>query len=317
MTPGFGGATVGGMTRHRIPVPPAPSDLAPEQAPDGPHAPFLLLAAEQVADAGGDGPALLGFSFVEGGVDVAATLIPHDPRCVAAGLFGFTAPDHWAGAAVVCGGAPRPLDDNLAPGPDDAPREAVAVMVVDRAGHVASSVRMDDGDPYDPGPPSGLLVDALHRTLGLPAPGPHPPPAAMVLSVWVDRLVTLAVGGHVPTWTEAALVHPGVPGHGGVAASAETVAHATTEVLEGQGWSEVRSRCAAGGYRAADLSRTEAAWMDDTLFARWMLSAVPDLRPACHLLRSLGAREVANGVEEVADLLGVELSPGELPATST
>jgi hypothetical protein len=302
------------MTRHRIPVPPAPSDLAPEQAPDRPHAPFLLVAAEQVAEAGGDGPTLLGFSFVEGGVDVAATLVPEDPRCVAAGLFGFTAPDHWAGAAVLCGGAARPVDD---PGPDDdTSREAVAVVVVDRDGQIASSVCIDDGDPYDPGPPSGLLVDALHRVLGLPSPGPVPPPAAMVLSVWVDRLVTLATGGHVPTWPDAVLVHPGVPGHGNVAASAETVAHASTEVLEGQGWSEVRARCTSGGYEGADLSRHEARWMDDTMFARWMLSAVPDLRPACHLLRALGAADVADGVEEVAELLGVELLPGELPATS-
>ena len=301
-------ATVDGMSRHRIPVPPAPTGIAPDRVPEPPHAPLLLAAAEHLADAGGDGPTLLGFSFVDGGVDLAATLIPHDPRCVAAGMFGFTAPGHWVGIGVLCGGAARPL---VASEDDDGPpREAVAAFVVDRDGVLASSVRLGDDDPTDQGPPAGLLVDALYRALSLPAPGTAPPTEALVLGLWVDRIVTMAVGGHVPSWGEAVLLHPGGPGHGKVAASAETVAHATTEVLEGQDWASIRSQCRAGGYRGADLGRIEAAWMDDTMFARWMLSAVPDLPPSCHLLRGLGAGEVADGVEQVAALLDVELPTG-------
>ena len=308
MTPGRFAATVGAMTRHRIPVPPAPSDPAPSLAPDGPHAPLLLLAAEQVADAGGDGPTLLGFTFVEGGVDVAATLIPPDPRCVAAGVFGFTAPDHWAGIGIICGGAARQLD--AASDTDEQSREAVAAFVVDRDGTLASSVRLGEDDPSDQGPPVGLLVDALYRALSLPAPGDAPPPEALVLGLWVDQLVALAAGGNVPGWKEAALVHPGAPAHGSVAASAETVAHSSTELLGGQDWAAIRAQCIAGQYRGADLGRTEARWMDDTMFARWMLSAVPDLPPACHLLRALGAEDVADGVEKVANLLGVEMPSG-------
>ena len=303
MTPPVTTATVGGMTRHRIPVPPVPSDLAPGLAPDLPHAPFLLLAAEQVADAGGDGPTLLGFSFVEGGVDVAATSIPPDPRCVAGGLFGFTAPDHWAGIGVVCGGAARPVVG----GGDDPSREAIAVFVVDRDGELASSVRLGDDGPVDQGPPAGLLVDSLYRCLSLPAPGCAPPPEALVLGIWVDRLVALAADGDLPSWTAAALVHPGVPSHGPVAASAETVRHASTAFLDGQDWTAMRARCTAGGYRGADLRRSEARWMDDTMFARWMLSAVPELPVACAALRVLGAEEAAEGVEQVAALLGVEV----------
>ncbi|MFM7063159.1 MAG: hypothetical protein ACKO04_06675 [Actinomycetes bacterium] len=308
------------MTRHRIPVPPAPSDLHPGPPPGQPHAPLLLRAAERLSDAGGDGPTLVGCTFVDGGVDLCATLLPHDPRCVAAGMFGFSAPSHWAGAAVLCGGSARPAGPPGAPGDDLSGqhpaerhvehREAVAVIVVDRGGTTASSVRIGNGDPYDPGPPTGLLVDALHRALGLPSPGSAPPTEALVLGLWVDRLVTLAAGGHVPTWKEAALVHPGVPSHGTVGASAETVAHASTEALEGQDWAAIRRQCAAGGYRGAELGRTEAGWMDDTMFARWMLSAVPDLPPACALLRALGAGEVADGVETVAALLEVELPTG-------
>ena len=47
--------------------------------------------------------------------------------------------------------------------------------------------------------------------------------------------------------------------------------------------------------------------MDDTMFARWMLSAVPELPVACAALRVLGAEEAAEGVEQVAALLGVEV----------
>lgn len=300
------------MSRHRIPVPPAPADLAPHAAPDRPHAPYLLRAAEHLADDGGDGPTLVGFTFVTDGVEVCAALLPEDPRCVAAGMFGFTAPPHWAGAAVRCEGAARPAGTRGTSGGTsaadvcEAHPEAVAVVAVDRDGRAASSVRLGDGDPYDPGPPAGLLVDALHRALGLPSPGVAPPAEALVLGLWVDRLVTLAAGGHVPTWKEAALVHPGVPSHGMVGASAETVAHASTEALEGQDWADIRRQCAAGGYRGAGLGRTEARWMDDTMFARWMLSALPDLGPSCELLRDLGADEVADGVAQVASLLGVD-----------
>jgi len=56
-------------------------------------------------------------------------------------------------------------------------------------------------------------------------------------------------------------------------------------------------------FPAPDLSKEEAQWMDDTMFARWVLSALPDLAPATALLRAVGASDAAAGVDAVIALV--------------
>ncbi|HKE77551.1 MAG TPA: hypothetical protein VKB57_28280, partial [Acidimicrobiales bacterium] len=107
----------------------------------------------------------------------------------------------------------------------------------------------------------------------------------------------------IPTETDAPAqaADPAPPPHRGAApAEVDALARAAVRWAAAWPWSRLRAEPAAFDVPWLDRTPALAAWMDDGMWARWLLSALPhadDLRAAVH---SLLCERLAAAVDEVA-----------------
>jgi hypothetical protein len=295
-------------------------DHAP--APDPGRAPRRGRTADDPATRtldllGGLEPGLLvALRPVPGDADVVAVhALAPDPRCGGAGLFGMEAPTGSVTAGCSFRGhatasAEPGRDDG--PAPEAGPVERVDVVVA-RDGRVLSRLhRRRPGSP-DPvatdavGPAAGVVVDSLHRVLGLPCPGHPPPVEALVASLWLQDLVTATTSGLGLSWSDAVDLHPHPPAVGAVLPSPETLAQATKALVGEVTWDRLRQFAADRRIDVFDLSPDEAAWMDATFFARWVIESFPPAGQVVATLEQGGAGPASAGVRSVLHRLGVPL----------
>jgi hypothetical protein len=272
-----------------------------------------------VHDDAPDGHLVIGIEPGDGHVELHVAPLPHDERAGSAGLFGMRAGRRWCAVAVAVSGRARDARSLHVRG------DARALVVVDRDGGIASHVVVDhdrsdaswfeaDDDPTvgaeigRPGSPAGLTVDALHRMLGLPSPGEPPATPRVALAMWSQLLILHVLEHGVASWAQAVALHPGHPAHQGAEASIETVAEATLRTEGELDWHRMHRRaCRHGG--PGDLTANEVAWMDPTLFARWMLGSLPDAELAAQVLVAHGQERTARSLLEVAARVDEALGP--------
>lgn len=246
-------------------------------------------------------------------VDLHLAPLPEDDRAGAAGLFGMRAAGSWCAVAAMFAGRARHLETSAVVG------AASALVVVDRAGDIASMLRVD-GQPvggHDDGPGHvvGLIIDALHRMLGLPSPGDAPPAPLMALAVWSQLLILHTIERGSTSWAEAVAMHPGDPGgrrrdrH--IDASVETVVEATLRTDGDLSWDRMHRRACAG-HGPLDLSVDEAAWMDPTLYGRWVIGGLPDPEMAADTLVAHGDERTAECVLAVGRAVADRVGPMSL-----
>jgi len=161
-------------------------------------------------------------------------------------LLGLCAPASWTAMGAVTYGWAAPLD-----GPATRPSahpdrcRARVTSIVDRTGLEAVTTALDDGRVIDD-PGVGVLGDVLRRCLGAPT-APPPPLRELMNVLWVEAL--LADATSIRRWDDALASQPPV----------------TT-------WTHLRHLARdAPGFGAL------AAWMDDGMFARWLLGGHPSL----------------------------------------
>lgn len=253
---------------------------------------------------------LLALTPLDDEVEVAVRALPGDDRCGAAMLLCLLAPPGATAVAASFVGSAGPHRHRRADGGGH--RIDVAV---DRRGSVTSTLRplLPDGTPGDDEPapataPEGLVVDALHRTLELPSPGRPPPLTELLTAMWMMCVTTLLLGHERPTWARVAALHPAIdpaPGRtDGVPPSPETLAAATRRLAaDGTTWERLRRATVTGRFPAPELTSTEAAWMDHTMYARWYTQSFPSAGFVADRLRAADAAEAASRVEQVARLL--------------
>lgn len=206
-------------------------------------------------------------------------------------LFGFVAPAHWRAIGVSCSGVSHRLD-----APASEADAVVVTALLDRSGDVASVIRRGDEVTVMHQPLEGTVADACRRALGLPTAPPPPSTLELWTLTWLDRVVDLAgrraIGGGVGSWPAIAKLHAaaGSPADDplgaldppGLAAAAAALADAWT-------WSRLRAEPTVLDMPGPPPSARLAAWMDDGLWARWLLSLLPapdDLMAAVHALLS-------------------------------
>ncbi|HVF32871.1 MAG TPA: hypothetical protein VM933_07540 [Acidimicrobiales bacterium] len=241
------------------------------------HQPHRLVSVEPDRTSGDDDEPGLAFGF--------RTL--DDGRHPLDELLGFRAPGSWAGLGVVCFGWASPVSDahldvsrhtTSGPRPSQHPdRLRVRVTtVVDRAGDERATATLEDGTVVDE-PGSGTVTDALRRSLGLATAPPPVGTAELFGALWLGDLAT---AGRPLSWPEAALRHPAMQ------VLAGRHPRPQPEELIGSGrslhrtmtWEKLRQRAADGRVDLAiGMDRDVAAWMDDGMFARWVLGSVPPL----------------------------------------
>jgi hypothetical protein len=192
-------------------------------------------------------------------------------------LLGFVAPRDWRAIGVCSTGRAH------------SPRgtEAVTVtLLVDRAGATASVLQRGRALEVLPGRPDGVVADACRRALGLPT---APPPGSSVVLwtlTWLERVVAEAharvPGQAAPSWAAVARLHPANSGPSdpvGLALDAAALAEAWP-------WSRLRVEPALADLPGSPPSPAVAHWMDDGMWARWLIR---DLPPAADMLDAVRA----------------------------
>jgi hypothetical protein len=217
-------------------------------------------------------------------------------------LLGFLAPPDWLAVGLHCLGRAHQLDDtfdlhsqgySLVPASGDdgpAPIDVRFTIAVDRFGNGAGLMRHGATTTQLSGLPDGLLGDVCRRALRLPTTSPPGSTAELWLRVWIDRIVESICfdnrgRGQPRTFAELTALHPAALGTTRVPAAEALlatshppdVAEATELVAEEWPWSRLRRDPAVVETEGPPLRRDLALWMDDGMFARWLLADVPPL----------------------------------------
>ena len=159
----------------------------------------------------------------------------------------------------------------------------------------------------DSPPSEGRLLDCLRRCFGLPTPPPPVGPIRLQVIVWLVAVLDHAAGARRRlSWSEVARLHP--------------LARVLASDLGGRGsdfgtglvrmagsawsWEDIRIQAQQPGFLDDIVDPSLAGWMDDGMFARWVLSDLPSadelfaaLRP---LLSPTATRRLAHAVHAAA-----------------
>jgi len=199
-------------------------------------------------------------------------------------LLGFVAPPAWTALGVVCFGwaAPGDVDADRHSTTGTRPSrhpERVRVRVttiVDRRGRERATAALEDGTVVDE-PGAGTVTDALRRALRLPTAPPPVGSEELFAAIWLGEL---AAAERPLAWAEAALRHPAMKllATGFPKPQPEELISCGRSLHRAIPWEKLRQRAAAGRFDAGEQIDEElAAWMDDGMFARWVLAGMTPL----------------------------------------
>lgn len=183
-------------------------------------------------------------------------------------LIGFVAPASWSAVGVVASGVARSLE------PPHRPEPVEVVHLVGRDGGSATWLRGADGDETRSDDVEGIVPDLCRRVLGLPTSAPAEPATDLFDALWLDAVCATALardlGDPRPGWEEVVACFPAP-----VAPDADASTLRRERTRAAGSWAALRRRAGLGRLHVPGLRRSGVAWMDDGLFARWSLSAVP------------------------------------------
>jgi hypothetical protein len=252
-------------------------------------------------------------------------------------LLGFTAPASWAAIGLRCQGhaydlsqGARSSPDERPPCPDPAaaasdelvePIPVVVTVLLDRAGRGAGALRRGGSVTRLDGPPEGVVGDACRRALGLPTRPPPPSTADLWLRVWLDRLVEASVfaddAARFASWPAVAALHPAAPGQPtspranprstrepAITAEPFVLADATLQLAAVWPWSRLRADPEVVDNGQPPLPGHLTRWMDDGMFARWVLSDLVALDVLAATVTNLLPPAVTAAVAETVTLAG-------------
>ncbi|MGH9229221.1 MAG: hypothetical protein ACRD07_10945 [Acidimicrobiales bacterium] len=242
-------------------------------------------------------------------------------------LLGFVAPVHWWALGVSSCGLQHPIDDDgRVMRSADSPGVRVTVLI-DRSGRGAGLLRRGEELTALPGAPDGTVADACRRALGLGTAPPPPTTAGLWTRCWLDRVVDAlaesggaAVGGGpgLPTWRDLVRLHPAssVAATGwsglGLGPDADALADATRALADAWPWARLRADPAVVDVPGPLPDARVVAWMDDGMWARWLLAAFPAFDDLVDAACSLLAPNLARAARQV-----VQASVGRVASTTS
>jgi hypothetical protein len=254
-------------------------------------------------------------------------------------VLGFRAPDDWTAFGLVSRatswpidpseppGRPRPDEQdprgerNLdhQPGPDDARTmgghgEGFAYFGTRWGGATFALARAEGDVHVGTGTTGGegRVADACRRVLGLPTPPPGHDSRQLLAVQWLDALAAAAMAG-VPgslTWAQAVMTNPHARR---IAAVDAGLAAELADNLPAFGnafrrafpWAELRARHQAGVDVGLDLEPEHAAWMDDGMFARWVLGGHPPIDELLDIVDQRSSSEISRRVRSTLRAWGL------------
>jgi len=174
-------------------------------------------------------------------------------------------------------------------GRDGRSEEVRVAVAVARDGQVAGLLHLD-GRVRTDAPRAGRLHDTLHRCLELPTPAPPTGTGQLIDTLWVAGVLDAAeraerAGGRLG-WAEVLACHPavGAVGTGGAKVDPPVAEIAIRVARRAWSWETLRCQAATEGTLADLCPPALAGWMDEGMFARWVLDG---LLPATALLGHL------------------------------
>ena len=251
----------------------------------------------RVANLGADGPDDLAWFPLDGGhpLDV---------------LLGFVAPEHWVALGVSTPGEAHPVGDDGRVVRSTDPSPIRVTVLFDRSGRAAGRLRQGGDVSAMPGSPEGVVADACRRCLGL-ATGPPPATTALLWTLcWLDRLVDAAgraaASPRLASWAEVARLHPAAssppPGpEADVGHEPGALAAATVLLAEAWPWSRLRADPSLIDVPGPLPEPHVIRWMDDGMWARWLLSTFPTIDDLVAAVCGLLPDCVASAVVEAVD----------------
>ena len=203
-------------------------------------------------------------------------------------LLRFVAPAHWTALGVSGAGSAHTLDDTGRPRPGAGLGDVFVTVVVHRSGETSTLMQHGKAEPVAiPEQPEGMVADACRRALGLPTAAPPASTTDLWTLCWLDRLVDAASRGPASLprdWEAVAGVHPAA-GPAPVPSDPVALARAGRTLATSWPWSRLRRHPETVDVPGLDSSPALAEWMDDGMWARWLLSAFPardDLLASVH-----------------------------------
>ncbi|HEX6394019.1 MAG TPA: hypothetical protein VFZ97_11290 [Acidimicrobiales bacterium] len=184
--------------------------------------------------------------------------------------------------------------------------------VVSRSGGLGWWMELPDGTRRSDPPRAGRLLDVLFRCLGLPTSPPEVPASEIHSAAWLASVIEggLASDRRL-TWSDVERLHPlarvlsgDLELHIGKSDDGDGVAQEELEDLlriaaAACSWEEIHLQ-AVEGELDAFIDADVAAWMDEGMLSRWLLSMIPPidqlLEAARPLLVPSAARRLAHAV---------------------
>jgi len=219
-------------------------------------------------------------------------------------LLGFVAPEHWISIGVSGAGSARALDGagRLRPGPGLG--QVFVTVLVDRSAATSTLIRRGEGEPTTvPEEPEGVVADACRRALGLPTTDPPCSTSELWALCWLDRLVEAACAGPPPSlrdWPSVASLHPAA-GPTPQPCDPTALARASRVLGDAWPWSRLRAHPTDIDLPGLDLTPEVAQWMDDGMWARWLLAGLPTSEDLLASVHDLLAPDLAAAVTQVVN----------------
>lgn len=224
-------------------------------------------------------------------------------------LLGFLAPPHWRALGASFPSSARYLDDTghlVAPDAGGRPDDVTVTVLLDRSGGAVELMRRGDVVAPLPDPPQGEIADACRRALGLATAPPPATTLGLLTLTWLDRVVDHAgraeAVSRLRTWAAVAQLHPAGAAQGHRAAATRSpvaLAASAATLAEAWPWARLRAHPSALALPGPQLSTAEAAWMDDGMWARWLLSRLPAVDDMVAAVHGLLSPAIAEGVVTV------------------
>lgn len=232
-------------------------------------------------------------------VEVLFRDLPGDPT---EALLGFVAPRDWSaiGMCVTASSVPLAPDGTVPGGRQDQSR---VLLVVDRHGRHITRIHAGGELQSEPGEATGPLVDLCHRVLEMPTPVPAQSTMYLWAVLWLDRIVAdFAPAGAAPNWRQITHLCPGFEvGRGvfGPRPTADQIATLGRALTAGYDWEALRELQASGHGFLPEPDPDLAGWMDEGMFARWVLALLPDLEDLVEAADALAGRGARSALTKV------------------
>lgn len=216
-------------------------------------------------------PIIVGVSALE--TDTVSLHIPEKaPEDVVETLFGFVAPPSWDGLIVVAHGrayCEGEVEDHVTIG-YGLGRRGEEVSVLRRKTEVMVSTLSAEG----------RVLDCCRRAFALSTPPAQEGIVELFTAAWLGRIFKAAGGdaadleGEAVDWSLLLELHPLIERE--ECLSPGEVGEQARELCLKGSWGRLRRAVETGEMPHSSITSEAAAWMDDSMFARWCLASFPD-----------------------------------------